>query len=478
MEKEDCYIVKSGDTLSAIAQKHNVSVADLVRWNDIKNPSLIRVGEQLRLSQQENIDPEEFFSELWVRVTDASGEPIPDLKTTVVSSTGQQEHTTDKHGVIPPVRTADRADKIHVYVAKIDGGTKKVAELKPPAGVHQVTISSPKLKSSIPLRFHDGGADHDEKAPIQLPPGSLQHNRDSGGNPVVNATVECPNKDNLRLGPNAKFRDYILTASKRSGFAPQAVASVLNIEAAKIMVEVEKQIKVHGKVKTKKIRVSTGEWDPDSAAAGSTARGLTQFLDGTWLGEAIRPGTFINEKAAANGWVTADKHGRYKVANEHKAELLDFRFNAEAAINAAVDYGLTNFHALQKAGYDFSKLNDGERAKILYLGHHLGGGDANRFLAGTIVQDDTYGPPDAHGHRKLIARGAKTLLIAQVGKVSAAKRAEDCGGNYVQAHRIWLTNLIDTGVNFKNFACDPSKLDDVRSLTDLVTAVGGKNPTF
>jgi hypothetical protein len=70
------------------------------------------------------------------------------------------------------------------------------------------------------------------------------------------------------------------------------------------------------------------------------------------------------------------------------------------------------------------------------------------------------------------------LLVAQVGEAAAAKRADECGGNYVQAHRLWLTNLIDTGVNFKDFACDPSKLDDVRSLATLVTVVGGKNPTF
>jgi hypothetical protein len=78
----------------------------------------------------------------------------------------------------------------------------------------------------------------------------------------------------------------------------------------------------------------------------------------------------------------------------------------------------------------------------------------------------------------LIARGAKTLLIAQIGASAAAKRAEDNGGNYVKAHRLWLSQLIDNGVNFKNFACDPTKLADVRPLLDLVTAVGGTNPTF
>jgi LysM repeat protein len=472
------YIVKSGDTLSQIARSHRVSVDDLVNWNGIANPSLIHPGQVLRVSSPNRGDVDTFFSELWIRVTDATGAPIPALKTTIVGGTREYEHVTDQQGLIPPVRALTPAEKIQVFVEKIDGGKRKVAELKPPAGVHQATISSPKLKSTIRLRVHEGGADHQEKAPVHLPPAAVQHNRDSAGNPVVNVSVECPNKDNLRLGPNSKFRDAILMASKRSGFKPQAVASIVNIEAAKLRIAVEREIKIKGKIKKKVVHISTGEWDPNSAAGSSSARGLTQFLSGTWIGEALRSGTFVNEKALAKGWVANDKHGRCQVAEGHKDDLLDFRTDADAAINAAVDYGLRNFQALAANGYDFSKLNDGERAKLLYLRHHLGGGDANRFLAGTIVADDTYTPPDAHGHQRLIARGAKALLIAQVGEAAAAKRADECGGNYVQAHRLWLTNLIDTGVNFKNFACDPSKLDDVRSLTALVTIVGGKNPAF
>jgi hypothetical protein len=67
----------------------------------------------------------------------------------------------------------------------------------------------------------------------------------------------------------------------------------------------------------------------------------------------------------------------------------------------------------------------------------------------------------------------KPLLVAQVSGAAAAKRAGECGGNYVQARRLYLTSLIDAGINFENFACDPSKLDDVRSLDTLVTVVWG-----
>lgn len=46
--KEKSYIVKSGDTLSGIAQKLNVSLNYLVTKNNIKNPDLIYVGQVIK----------------------------------------------------------------------------------------------------------------------------------------------------------------------------------------------------------------------------------------------------------------------------------------------------------------------------------------------------------------------------------------------------------------------------------------------
>ena len=44
------YTVKGGDTLGAIASKFRVTVADLTRWNGIKNPNVISVGQKLRIT--------------------------------------------------------------------------------------------------------------------------------------------------------------------------------------------------------------------------------------------------------------------------------------------------------------------------------------------------------------------------------------------------------------------------------------------
>lgn len=41
------YTVKRGDTLTKIAAMFGVSIMDLVAWNNIRNPDLIREGETL-----------------------------------------------------------------------------------------------------------------------------------------------------------------------------------------------------------------------------------------------------------------------------------------------------------------------------------------------------------------------------------------------------------------------------------------------
>ena len=41
------YVVQPGDTLNGIAQKFNVSVNQLIKWNNIQNANLIQVGQEL-----------------------------------------------------------------------------------------------------------------------------------------------------------------------------------------------------------------------------------------------------------------------------------------------------------------------------------------------------------------------------------------------------------------------------------------------
>ncbi len=47
---DETYVVRRGDSLSAIASRHSVALADLARWNGIERPDALQPGQQLTLS--------------------------------------------------------------------------------------------------------------------------------------------------------------------------------------------------------------------------------------------------------------------------------------------------------------------------------------------------------------------------------------------------------------------------------------------
>ncbi len=44
--------VRSGDTLTSIAWRHGLAVRDIVAWNALSDPALIRVGQRLYLAPE------------------------------------------------------------------------------------------------------------------------------------------------------------------------------------------------------------------------------------------------------------------------------------------------------------------------------------------------------------------------------------------------------------------------------------------
>jgi LysM repeat protein len=50
------YVVRSGDNLTKIAKAHEATVNQLVAWNGIKNPNLIKVGQKFRVKQAPSLN--------------------------------------------------------------------------------------------------------------------------------------------------------------------------------------------------------------------------------------------------------------------------------------------------------------------------------------------------------------------------------------------------------------------------------------
>lgn len=210
------------------------------------------------------------------------------------------------------------------------------------------------------------------------------------------------------LGPNAQYRAALDGAARRTGIPVAALAAIVDAEAGK---------------------TCDGAWKTNSRNPRSSAAGLGQFLGGTWQGEAERAGTWLHGVATQQGWLGDD--GR--VLPAARSALLALRYDATASINATADYARRSVAQLEKAGI---AIGDDVMtvARAAYLGHHLGTGDAIRFLKGGLNPNR-----------------AKVLLDAQVGSANANQRIAQTG-DATAAHRSWLLGFIDRHITPERFA--------------------------
>lgn len=103
------YRVKQGDTLSAIARRAGVSVANLQRWNGIRNPNKLEIGQVLYLSEASAFSVS--FSFL-----DALRHPIANLHYRLEFDGRSIVGKTSSNGQIPTQITKDASSRVEVWV--------------------------------------------------------------------------------------------------------------------------------------------------------------------------------------------------------------------------------------------------------------------------------------------------------------------------------------------------------------------------
>lgn len=223
------------------------------------------------------------------------------------------------------------------------------------------------------------------------------------------ASVALPTSNVVSgLGPNVRYRAVLDAAAARTGIPVAALAAIVDAEAGK---------------------GCDGSWKTTSRNPRSSAAGLGQFLGGTWQGEAERTGTWLHGVATSQGWL--GDNGR--VLPTARSALLALRYDGAASIHATADYALRSVAQLKNAGIAIGS-DVVTVARAAYLGHHLGTGDAIRFLKGGLDPNR-----------------AKLLLDAQIGAASANQRIAQ-SGDAVSAHRSWLLGFIDKHITPARFA--------------------------
>lgn len=191
------------------------------------------------------------------------------------------------------------------------------------------------------------------------------------------------------------------------GQAAQGIAAIVQAAAARTGVDFGYLLA--------QAKVESG-LNPAARAATSSARGLYQFTNATWLATVRKHGA-----AHGLGWAAdAIASGAAGAGSAARQTILAMRDNAEAASLMAGEFARDNGAALA------ARLGRAVGATDLYLAHFLGAGGATKFLSALEKAPDTAAaalfPAAAAANRRVFYEAdGSARTLAQVHARFAAK---------------------------------------------------------
>lgn len=147
VQAADGYVVRRGDTLAKIANENGTTVEALTRYNHIKDPNRITIGQVVR-----------FEPKISVQVLDRLHQPIPDMKLQLfVSGRYFKDAVSCADGWVRDIVLPTFSDVLQVFVSKPTGEKKKIASIKPSGEPKSVQLVSPKVKVAAVSAKMQGG---------------------------------------------------------------------------------------------------------------------------------------------------------------------------------------------------------------------------------------------------------------------------------------------------------------------------------
>jgi hypothetical protein len=150
----------------------------------------------------------------------------------------------------------------------------------------------------------------------------------------------------------------------------------------------------------------------DASASTSTAKGLFQFVEGTWLQTMKEAGPSLGLGQYADA-ITQDGRGHYSVSDPAtRKAILDLRSDPEVASLIAGAY------TQQNAGYLRETLGRDATAGELYIAHFLGPRGADQLIRASENAPDQAAsalfPRQAAANPAIFYAGGKSLTVSEV----------------------------------------------------------------
>ena len=209
--------------------------------------------------------------------------------------------------------------------------------------------------------------------------------------------------------------------------------------------------------------------DPDARARTSSASGLYQFIDQSWLGVVKQHGAKHGMAWAADA--IRQRGGRWTVDPAMRQAVFDLRDQAEPAALMAGEFANDNAEGLSRA------LGRQPSATDLYFAHFMGLDGASRFLRAAGTDPDASAasafPREARANRSIFyTRSGEARSMGEVYALMARKIGGDDAGavQMARAPATGNTQLAYADEVFK----EPEQKPD---MTQMLATLGRGNRT-
>lgn len=423
------YLVKEHDTLWRIARDHGTTVETLAKLNKLSSRQInrLRINQKLYVPGRDAGTPD---ATVQLRFRGLDFKEITPRKLKVAHD-GHEKNCEIEPGGSLLIAIEDHARGLKVWIEDLNQKMISVLEREIlPLGNWRINIDSRQVKTEGALQSKKGTSasttpdvKQNTTHNAQTANGStaVEQTRVEGAKPIQ-AIATIYTEKNLRLiQGNEQYRTSLITSAERYKLTPQALAALVDAEAAKVKGVWQER---------------SNEGDP------KLAQGLAQFFKAAWLDVKDNQDSLLHADCASLG----------------ESALLKKRLEAKYAIDSAGAYAVMNLNNFaKKTKFAVDGLPAEDKAKLAYLLHHEGLTGALRLVGIGAALD---------------AETAEGRLIKQVKEEKAAQLIKQYDDDPVAAYKGWLYSYTDSKINVNNFTVtDPKLLKNPRTCNDIMAAL-------